>query len=169
MPSCSTPFLIPSTTSRVPPPPPNKRRRPRHSFGSSQMTIRTKAPSRVRKRAGLNRARNKPPSTRKSSSSETIQLLNGSGEVLIATRLPAFVAWLAAASAGPGWLIDDRVTGLLVPPEDANALAAAITRVLGDLSLAGRLAEAGREAYRARFSEPAVVAQFIDLFEKVSR
>jgi glycosyltransferase involved in cell wall biosynthesis len=35
--------------------------------------------------------------------------------------------------------------------------------------LAERLAEAGREAYRARFSEPAVVKRYIELFEKVIR
>jgi hypothetical protein len=35
--------------------------------------------------------------------------------------------------------------------------------------LAARLAEAGRAAYRGRFSEPAVVERYIELFEKVAR
>lgn len=41
-------------------------------------------------------------------------------------------------------LIKDGVTGLLVAPDDASALAAAIVRVLTDRALAARLGEAGR-------------------------
>lgn len=76
---------------------------------------------------------------------------------------------VAAASAGPAWLIDDGTTGLLAAPEDADGLAAAVRRVLGESELAARLAEAGRAAYEARFSEPAVVGRYIELFEKVTR
>ncbi len=76
---------------------------------------------------------------------------------------------VAAASAGPAWLIESEVSGLITAIEDANALAAAVGRVLGDTGLAARLADAGRAAHRARFSESAVVAQYIELFEKVAR
>jgi len=76
---------------------------------------------------------------------------------------------VAAASSGPAWLVEDGVSGLLTAPEDANALAAAVRRVLSDTGLAARLAEAGRAAYRGRFSEPAVVERYIELFEKVAR
>jgi glycosyltransferase involved in cell wall biosynthesis len=76
---------------------------------------------------------------------------------------------VAAASAGPGWLIEDEVSGLLVPLENANALAGAVGRVLGDLGMSARLVEAGRAAYLARFSEPAVVARYVELFEEVAR
>ena len=76
---------------------------------------------------------------------------------------------VAAASAGPAWLVDDGVSGLLTALEDANALAAAVRRVLGDTGLARRLAEAGRAAYRERYSEPAVIERYIELFDKVTR
>ncbi len=76
---------------------------------------------------------------------------------------------VATASAGPAWLIENEVSGLITALEDANALAAAVGRVLGDTGLAARLVDAGRAAYRARFSEPAVVEQYIELFEKVAR
>lgn len=76
---------------------------------------------------------------------------------------------VATASAGPGWLIENDASGLLTALEDANALAGAVGRVLGDTGLAERLADAGRAAYQARFSEPVVVKQYIELFEKVAR
>ncbi|HYC15050.1 MAG TPA: glycosyltransferase, partial [Stellaceae bacterium] len=47
---------------------------------------------------------------------------------------------VASASAGPAALIRDDETGLLVPIEDAAALAAAIGRLAGDVVLRQRLA-----------------------------
>jgi phosphatidyl-myo-inositol alpha-mannosyltransferase len=51
------------------------------------------------------------------------------------------------ASDIPGYreVVRDGRDGLLVPPGDADALAAAVLRILGDRSLARRLSTAGRE------------------------
>jgi glycosyltransferase involved in cell wall biosynthesis len=76
---------------------------------------------------------------------------------------------VAAASAGPAALIRDGVTGLLVPVEDADALARAMTRLSENRSLRMDLAAAGREAYAAEFSEGVVVGQYRDFFERVAR
>jgi len=46
----------------------------------------------------------------------------------------------------------DGVTGLLVPPDDAGALAGAIGRLLDDESLRRRLGSAGRERVLGRFT-----------------
>ena len=43
-------------------------------------------------------------------------------------------------------------TALLVPPEEAEALAAAVERVLGDTELARRLGEAGRARVEAELT-----------------
>ena len=43
-------------------------------------------------------------------------------------------------------LVEDGVSGVLVPPDDANALADAIARVLADRSLPERLGAGAREA-----------------------
>jgi len=74
---------------------------------------------------------------------------------------------VAASSAGPAWLIDRDRAGLLVPVDDAPAIAAAIGRLIDDPALAVELAAAGKREYEARFTEAAVVRNYIDLFEKV--
>ena len=67
---------------------------------------------------------------------------------------------VATAIDGPAMLISNRETGLLVPSESPEALAAAIGRLLEDRLLADRLAAAGRAAYLAYHAEMPVVAQW---------
>ena len=74
---------------------------------------------------------------------------------------------VATTSAGPSALIDDGVSGLLVPPEDADGMAAALSSVLADPAKADALRGAGREAYAKAFTEEAVVAQYLEFFAKV--
>lgn len=62
-------------------------------------------------------------------------------------------------------LIDDGVHGLLVPPGDADALAAAILRLLGDPALARSLAEAARKRVVERYSRAAMVRRFESFYE----
>ena len=49
-----------------------------------------------------------------------------------------------------------------------SALAAAINRVLGDRALAGALAAGGRESWRGEYTEEAVVARYLDFFNRVA-
>jgi glycosyltransferase involved in cell wall biosynthesis len=49
------------------------------------------------------------------------------------------------ASPGPLELIEDGVSGLIVPVEDCGALAAAMDRVASDTMLSSRLGEAARK------------------------
>ena len=71
---------------------------------------------------------------------------------------------IAAAAQGPAALIRDRQDGLLVPVDDADALAAGVRRLLADPALRARLATAGARHVEAEFSEAAVVAQWKALF-----
>jgi glycosyltransferase involved in cell wall biosynthesis len=71
---------------------------------------------------------------------------------------------VAAESAGPKALIEDGEDGLLVPVDDAQALAAGVRRVLDDPMLRIRLVQKGAERVEAEFSEAAVVARWRELF-----
>jgi glycosyltransferase involved in cell wall biosynthesis len=76
---------------------------------------------------------------------------------------------VAAASAGPAALIEDGENGLLVPVDDAPALAGALARLASDDALAARLAAGGRRAYEAEFTEGAAIARWRDFLESVAR
>lgn len=71
---------------------------------------------------------------------------------------------VAAASQGPGALIHDDDDGVLVPVDDADALAGGIRRLLADPTLRKRMATSGAARVEAEFSEAAVVSQWQTLF-----
>jgi glycosyltransferase involved in cell wall biosynthesis len=71
---------------------------------------------------------------------------------------------VAAESQGPKALIRPGEDGLLVPIDDADALAAAIGSLVGEPQLRASLAAAGLARVETEFSEAAVVAQWRDLF-----
>jgi glycosyltransferase involved in cell wall biosynthesis len=60
---------------------------------------------------------------------------------------------------GPGEILRDGEDGLLVPPEDVDALAAAVRRLIVDPELRRRLGEAGARNVR-RFEKAAIVAKW---------
>ncbi|MDO4901459.1 glycosyltransferase family 4 protein [Actinomyces sp.] len=59
---------------------------------------------------------------------------------------------VASGMQGLKEVVDDGVTGLLVPPDDPRALADALGRLAADPALAARLASQGAEAAQRRFS-----------------
>lgn len=63
-------------------------------------------------------------------------------------------------------VLEDGVTGLLVPPRDPEALAGALLRCLDDAALRASLAKRARDA-SARFDITACVAQMQDLYDEV--
>lgn len=74
---------------------------------------------------------------------------------------------IAADSYGPGTLIENMQTGVLVPVDDVRSMADAIKAVIRDENLRHRIAEAGHAAYLESFTEQAVVEQYIRFFEQV--
>ena len=74
---------------------------------------------------------------------------------------------VATAVRGLRELLTNGENALLVPPEDPQALAAALRRVLSDLDLAARLAEAGRRVPGAG-SEEEMVSGFLALYDKLA-
>ena len=71
---------------------------------------------------------------------------------------------VASAVGGLLDLVEDGVTGLLVPPRDPAALRAALERLLGDAALRCRLGEAARERARERLSREATGERLVALY-----
>lgn len=76
---------------------------------------------------------------------------------------------VAAASVGPSELIEHGVTGLLVPVEDARALADAIAALREDTIRARALAEAGRRVFLREHAEAPVLARWRGFLAGVAR
>ena len=66
-------------------------------------------------------------------------------------------------------LIEHEVNGLLVPPDDPDALADALMRLHEDRALVARLTAAGRETVHARFDGERLAQELADLFEDARR
>jgi glycosyltransferase involved in cell wall biosynthesis len=64
-------------------------------------------------------------------------------------------------------LVVDGETGLVVAGEDARALAAAMTRVLTDASLAARLGQAGAARIEDNFRWAMTAKRTLDIYQQV--
>ena len=73
---------------------------------------------------------------------------------------------VATAVGGVPEMIEHGRTGLLVPPRDSAALAAAITRLLTDHPLADVLARAGHDFVHANFSLDEMVRAIAQIYEE---
>jgi len=84
---------------------------------------------------------------------------NGAIEAM-AAGLPV----IASAVGGLLDLVEPGGTGLLVPPDDPDALAGALRRLFTDRALAARFGEAARTQVRQRYSFERMVASFAELY-----
>ncbi len=73
---------------------------------------------------------------------------------------------IAPAAGGPLDLVDNGMTGFLVPPGDGDALAAAVSRLAKNPALRARLGEAARRRVLAR-SWPALVDELVGHYAAV--
>jgi glycosyltransferase involved in cell wall biosynthesis len=76
------------------------------------------------------------------------------GVPVVATRVAALAE-----------VVDDGVTGLLVPPEQPRAIADAVSRLLGDEKLRARMGSAGRELAVNRFDAEHVADVYVRAYE----
>jgi glycosyltransferase involved in cell wall biosynthesis len=83
---------------------------------------------------------------------------------VLAEAMAMGVPVVSTAISGIPEMIDDGVHGLLVPPRDPAALAAALQRVLTDAELHCRLARAGRQRICERFDSRRTTLALRDLF-----
>ena len=71
---------------------------------------------------------------------------------------------IASAIGGITDIVEDGVSGLLVPPGDAAALAAALERVARAPDLAATLGEAGYRRLRERFTWDAITRRWLEVY-----
>lgn len=88
---------------------------------------------------------------------------DGLPNVLLEAQSQSLPCIASAVSAVPE-LIRDRVNGRLVPPEDADALAAALVALIADPGQRRRMGEAGRRIVHQRFAAEAGIARLADRF-----
>ncbi len=82
----------------------------------------------------------------------------------------AFGLPVVASNAGAlPEIVEDGVTGLLVPPGDSNALAGAILRLLRDPALRRRMGQAGRARVLERYGVERVARETLALYARAAR
>jgi glycosyltransferase involved in cell wall biosynthesis len=84
--------------------------------------------------------------------------------VSVLEAMAAGVPVVASAVGGVPELVEDGATGLLVPPGDPRALAAAIAKLAGDPALRRRLGAAGRRRVEARFDAASCRTAHVELY-----
>jgi len=89
----------------------------------------------------------------------------GFGLALLEAMLAERPAVASAVSSVPEIVVDGE-TGLLVPPNDPTALAAAIARLLSDRVLAERLGSAGLARARSEFSVERMARRTLAVYER---
>lgn len=83
----------------------------------------------------------------------------------MAAGLPA----IASRVGGNAELVEDGVTGLLVPPEDSSAIAAALLRLLRDPELSRKMAENGRKVAVENYSFERLIREVDALYTELLR
>jgi glycosyltransferase involved in cell wall biosynthesis len=76
---------------------------------------------------------------------------------------------VATPVGGTPEVVADGETGLLVPPRDPEALAAALRRLLADPDLRRRMGEAGRRRVAEQFTADRMAERVLELYERVAR
>lgn len=87
--------------------------------------------------------------------------------IVAAEAMMRGTAVVASDTGGLREVVLDGKTGLCVPPEDVEALAQALARLLENRDMAEHMGQEGRERALAEFTEEHVVDQFISLYEQL--
>jgi rhamnosyl/mannosyltransferase len=89
------------------------------------------------------------------------------GIVLIEAMAAGLPVISTELGTGTSFVNQHEETGLVVPPNDATALAAAINRILGDTPLRARMAAAALARAQREFNVETMAARMLDLYENV--
>jgi rhamnosyl/mannosyltransferase len=70
---------------------------------------------------------------------------------------------------GSSWVVQDAITGLIVPPRDPPALAQAIRSLLGNPERRNRMSEGAAARARAEFNASLMVDRVLDVYSQLLR
>ncbi len=74
---------------------------------------------------------------------------------------------IATDAGGPREIVEQGVTGLLVPPSDPPALAAAIRRLFADRQATQAMGQRGLERFHARFTAARMAQDMLALYRRI--
>ncbi len=90
------------------------------------------------------------------------------GIVLLEAMASGLPCITTEVGTGTSWVVQDGVTGLVVPPSDPAALAGAIRRLAGDAALRARMGAAGRARVEAEFTQERMVQRVEEVYREVA-
>lgn len=89
------------------------------------------------------------------------------GTVLLEAMASGLPCVTTEVGSGTSWVVQDGVTGLVVPPRDPQALTVALRFLLEDPALRKRMGEAGRARVEAEFTQERMVARVEAVYRDV--
>lgn len=89
------------------------------------------------------------------------------GTVLLEAMASGLPCVTTEVGSGTSWVVQDNVTGYVVPPAQPEALAHALRTLLADAELRQRMGRAARERVEAEFTQDAMVARVLTIYQEV--
>jgi len=89
------------------------------------------------------------------------------GSVLLEAMASGLACITTEVGSGTSWVVQDGVTGLVVPPRDPQALAQAIRSLLDDPERRAAMGRAGRARVEAEFTLAQMIARVQAVYEEV--
>ncbi len=89
------------------------------------------------------------------------------GSVLLEAMASGLPCITTEVGSGTSWVVQDGVTGLVVPPRDPQALAEAIRSLLDNPELRTAMGRAGRARVAADFTQERMIARVQAVYEEV--
>lgn len=85
--------------------------------------------------------------------------------IVAAEAMMRGTAVIATRMGGLAEIVRDGETGLLIPPNDGEALATALLRILSDRQIAEQMGKIGHDTALTHFSETTFIDKFIHLYQ----